>query len=454
MTLSRPIILMATLTITLFSITLLFYTTASADAFIVTNTNDDGPGSLRQVISDTLTSPGPDQITFDPSLDGQTITLTTGQLVISGEIEIDGSDLPNGITISGDDQFRVLFIELGAIVTLDRLTLTNGATETGFGACLTLCGGGIFADTDSTVTIIDSKILNSFGNSAGGIINSGNMTISGSLIRGNRAAYDGGGIRNSGKMTISQSSIVSNTTEFAYGGAGIYEETGTLLIDNSTIAYNRAQGSGGGIRSYGSLSIIINQSTMAHNSATNLGGGVFIESTSGATGTTAVLSIINSTISSNEADQGGGLYGSANLTTTLALTLTHTTVNENTGGGISIVPSSGGNDNSSVYNSIIANSTGDNCTGLGGDQSSLSDDGSCEAFSQGNPQLGPLADNGGNTQTHALLANSAAFSLGNTAVCQAHGSDQRGLARSEVACDAGSVEIVDSYLLFLPIVIR
>ena len=234
----------------------------------------------------------------------------------------------------------------------------------------------------------------------------------------------------------------------------LLEEAGELMIDNSTIAYNRATGSGGGIRSFASQSIEINQSTFAFNTATGVGGGVFIESGGFVTGTTSALTINNSTLSSNEANQGGGIYGSANNTTTLSLTLTHTTVNGNSGGGVSVVPSSGGIDNSSVYNSIIANSTGDNCTGLGGDHFSLSDDESCESFSQGNPQLGPLTDNGGNTLTHVLLTNSAAFSLGDTAVCQMHPLDQRGLARPGTACDAGSSEFDNSYLRFLPFILR
>ena len=451
LTFSRPIILFSTLAFATLLLFQLFHNTASAATFIVTNTHDDGPGSLRQTISDTLTSPGWDQITFDPNVDGQTITLSSGQLVISGELDIDASDLPNGVSISGNDQFRVIFIESNAKVTLQNLTIQNGTTLTGFGACVTLCGGGVFAGRDSEVSIIDSQVINNFGNSAGGIFNDGSMTISGTLVSENRSAFDGGGIRSGyNKITITHSSIVSNVTEMEFGGAGIYDELGDLLIESSTIAYNRAEGAGGGIRSAGSKSIVINKSTFAHNTASTNGGGVYIDSYIFITGTTSTLTFLNSTISNNSANSGGGLYGIANFTTTLALTLTHSTVSENSGGGISMLSGQGGNTDSAIQNSIIAHSIGNNCSGISGDTHNLSDDDSCSGFSKGNPQFVSLAENGGETQTHALWANSKAFSLGDPSICQLHGLDQRGVARSAAACDAGSAEYTDNYREHLP----
>lgn len=453
----RPIIIFSTLIIALLIILQFFYTTASAATFTVTNTNDTGAGSLRQAISNTLTSPGPDQITFDPSLDGQIITLVSGPLVISGEVTIDASSLPNDITISGDNQFRVVYIEPNAVVNLNNLTISGGTTLTGFGSCESLCGGGIFASTDSNVMIQNSKILNNFGNSAGGILNDGFMTLSTTLVSGNHAAFDGGGIRTGGgaKMTITHSSILSNVTDMEYGGAGIFEENGELLIENSTVAYNQAIGNGGGLRSSGSRSIEIHQSTFSHNSATNKGGGLYIESSSGATNTTTALTFINSTISYNEAGYGGGgLDGSASLTTTVSLTLTQSTINNNIGSGIELTETVGGSVIALSQNSIIANSSKNNCVGISGDSYNLSDDNSCSGFTNGSPNFGPLADNGGETHTHALLANSKAFSLGDPATCQLYGSDQRGMSRPAAACDAGSGEFVDLFLFFQPLINR
>ena len=454
--LSRPIIVLSTLTIALFIIFQLFYSITYAATFSVTNSNDSGAGSLRQAISDTLTSPGPDRITFDAGLDGQTIFLTSGSLVISGEVDIDASNLPNDIIIDANNNFRVIEIHPNAIVTLNNLSIINGRTATGSGSCETLCGGGIFARSESHVSVINSKILNNFGNSAGGILNDGTMLISGTLVSGNRAAFDGGGIRTGfGKMTITHSSVVSNVTEMEFGGAGIYEEVGELVIQNSTIAYNRANGNGGGLRSTGSKSIIVSDSTFAHNSATSNGGGLFIDTFVGVSMTTSALTFINSTISKNTANVGaGGIYGFSRFTTTIAVTLTHSTVNENAGIGVALLSSSGGVATSLIQNSIIANSTGSNCVGISGNSFNLSTDMSCTGFHQGDPKLGALADNGGTTQTHALLANSAAFSLGDPSICQMHPNDQRGMERPTDRCDVGSTEFADLFLSNLPIIVR
>jgi hypothetical protein len=75
----------------------------------------------------------------------------------------------------------------------------------------------------------------------------------------------------------------------------------------------------------------------------------------------------------------------------------------------------------------------------------LIEDGSCSPALSGNPNLGPLANNGSSTLTHALLAGSPAIDAGNNATCLA--TDQRGISRpldgngdSSAVCDIGAVE--------------
>src|SRR6266849_9420480 len=76
---------------------------ASATTITVINTNDIGPGSLRQALADANDG---DTINFDPSIYGQTIALTSAELVIDKSITISGPG-PNSLAVSGGSQFLV-----------------------------------------------------------------------------------------------------------------------------------------------------------------------------------------------------------------------------------------------------------------------------------------------------------------------------------------------------------
>jgi hypothetical protein len=109
---------------------------AYADSIMVTNTNDSGSGSLRQAIFDATYEPGPafgDTIKFDPSLAGQTITLTT-QLGIDQDLTIDGSGLNPPVVLSGGDTSRIMQIIFFANVTISNLTFTQGVSSDDGGA--------------------------------------------------------------------------------------------------------------------------------------------------------------------------------------------------------------------------------------------------------------------------------------------------------------------------------
>jgi len=201
---------------------------ASAATITVTNNNDSGPGSLRQAIA--ISSPG-DTIDFDSSLNGQTITLTTGELAIDKELTIAGPGA-NFLAVDGNDTSIVFSINPGLEVSVSGLTITHGM------------GAGIW--NNGSLTIINSSLsMNAGGLYGGGISNFGSLTITNSTLSGNSADY-GGGIFNSngGSLNITNSTLSGN---FASHNGGCIWNNGSLTITNSTFSGNIGIDQGGGI---------------------------------------------------------------------------------------------------------------------------------------------------------------------------------------------------------------
>ena len=153
-----------------------------AATITVMNTNDSGAGSLRQALANANDG---DTIDFDSSLNGQTITLTSSELLINKSITISGPGA-NILAVDGNHARRVFHITSGNTVTISGLSITNGNAGS--------FGGGIFNDATS-------------GGSA-------TLTLSNCTVSGNRAASIGGGICNvaqNGSATL----MVSNCTSAA-----------------------------------------------------------------------------------------------------------------------------------------------------------------------------------------------------------------------------------------------
>jgi hypothetical protein len=256
----------------------------------------------------------------------------------------------------------------------------------------------------------------------------GDLTLNDVTIRnGDAGAGDGGGIYNGGTLTLDSSTVSGNTADI---GGGI-ASWGTLTVTNSTISGNTAGLAGGGIASWGTLTVT--NSTISGNTVVGIpsyGGGIY-------SGGPAALT--NVTISGNSSDNRAGGVEVNNSSTA---TMLNVTVADNTGaigGGIRVFTNSTLN----ITNSLVANNpAGGDCSYLGTVNSgggNLDSDGTCGAeFPNTNPLLGPLADNGGPTQTHALLAGSPAIDAGDNAACPA--TDQRGFPRNDGACDIGAYE--------------
>ncbi|MCL4264515.1 MAG: hypothetical protein KJ069_14925 [Anaerolineae bacterium] len=338
------------------------------------------------------------------------------------------------------------------------------------------------------------------------------VTITHSTLTDNMAAddfYAGGAITNFSlafngggnthvSMHIADSIITNNTAPNGDGGAiaSYALDAGamtTVSILNSTVSGNTSGsdfGGGGGIFSFaynrdpdGLTEATLNLigSTFAGNVATmDRGGAVF----NGAldSGSTAVTHILNSTFSGNTAlDTGGAIANDAYNRDTVAQTnatifITHASFVGNSagsGGAISNVPV---NQNGTVteihlQNSLLHNSSGSDCqnSGVMDGANNLIDDTTCgseASFRLGAPALVSLtlADNGGPTHTHALLAGTNAedavpdgeCTVVNTSIIV--DADQRGEARPVGAtCDVGAVEGVMasfSFGIYLPVIIK
>jgi hypothetical protein len=217
-----------------------------ANIIEVTNTNDSGPGSLRDALA--VANNG-DEITF--AIVG-TITLTSGELLVDKSITISGPGADN-LAVDGDAKSRVFHIGPDVTVTLSDLTITNGH------ACCDFGGGGIYNDhgtlTLKACTVSDS----STGVSGGGIYNNAGageavLEVTDSTISGNSSKITGGGISSEGTNGNAHLEIVNSTLDgnSADNGGGIFNTTGlignaTLQINNTTLSENSGMSLGGGI---------------------------------------------------------------------------------------------------------------------------------------------------------------------------------------------------------------
>lgn len=305
--------------------------------------------------------------------------------------------------------------ELSGTITLTtgELFINDDLTITGPGVFSIIVSGNhasrVFNITDGVTAMISGLTIsdgNAGGTNGGGIFNQDTLTLTNIVLSGN-TAFSGGGIRNGGFMTITNVTMSGNS---ATQGGGLYNG-GDLTITNSTISGNSAT-QGGGLANLSTLRMI--NSTVSGNSATTQGGGLInLANTS---------NISFTTLANNSASQGGGLYNDVgNLV--------------------------------KIKNSIVANNpTGGDCAGPGSLTAigaNFTTNGTCPGFTQVTPaqlNLGPLQDNGGPTQTHALLPGSVAIDAANDCTDvdkNAVGTDQRGVGRPQgSACDSGAFEFV------------
>ena len=327
-----------------------------------------------------------------------------------------------------------IFNSVGATLSVTDTLITDNASPDPGGR-----GGGVFNDGAATLASVTVS-NNTTTSRGGGIFNDGTLTLTNGVVSANFSNYLGGGIATgrSATTTVADSLIRDNRVDNgpnSSGGAAVYNGLGKLDVTDTTVRDNSAIGSlsdGGGIYSEGTLAIA--NSTFNGNTADRYGGAIYIQQRTAA--------LTNSTISGNSGSSAGG--GIINNVGTIALQ--SSTVTENgapVGGGVRRLGSGG----ITLTNTIVANSTsGGDCNGsMSSLGHNLDSDGSCGFGASGDlpntsPVLGPLQDNGGPTDTHALLAGSPAIDAGDNAACPS--ADQRGITRPQgVACDIGAFEL-------------
>jgi CSLREA domain-containing protein len=325
------------------------------------------------------------------------ISLTDSIVSGNDSQDVGGVYSPEGtVTLRNSQVTDNKALTIGGISARDRVSLENSVVArntgsgrgTGFGGVMV--GGPIFLPSSQlagTATLLNSTVT---GNSGG--------------------TY---GALGAGTIALTNSQVTNNVNLATGGGTGGIVSAQSLTLTNSAVTGNTGKGPGGGIQASGSVTLT--NSTVSGNTAGGNGGGI-------AVGDGTTLSITNSTIANNSAPSGSGIYKLSGTAT--------------------------------VRGTIIANNTGSaNCfsatpvTSLGFNLDSGASCGFTAASdrSSTDPKLGPLANNGGPTQTHALSPGSPAIDAADPNTCSS--TDQRGFARpldgngdGIAVCDAGAFE--------------
>jgi uncharacterized repeat protein (TIGR02543 family) len=416
-------------------------------------TLDEFGGDLDLVAHDTA----PPSVTIKGDGAGSTvISQLKGDRVL--ELAAPEAVVIDGVTIEGGSSINqgggIANSEPGGLTLNESEVTGNSADE----------GGGIYSRRP--LTINTSEVVDNRANASGGGIamNRFGGKIAGTTITGNTAGFFGGGvwIQNVDLAQITRSLIGGNTVaQAATGGArplggGLEIDSDprfgstTLQVSYTTIQGNISAGSGGGIFWAATGTLALDNSLVALNTAeTGAGISTGLGSSNAAIGT---IQLTNTTMSGNQAERGGGIERSQGNTLLRAVTIAGNTATRGSGilfnGARAIysvatglimanVPASqncalntgngplGATDKLSVPGANIESGTG--CKLESSDQSNT------------NPLLAPLGNNGGPTQSRALLPGSPAVDKYTGADCP--GMDQRAYKRpAGAACDVGAYE--------------
>jgi len=379
---------------------------------LVTNDADDGPGSLREAFREaSRIFLSADSISFDPNFFNvpRTIVLTTGPLTTTDSVILVGPGADLLTLKAGESRAMEFKYSFGR----SNKAVIEGVKITG-DLALPLSGGISF-----------------YGKS---------LTVRNAVIAGNKSTqtYGGSIFASAEKVTLDSCRVMNNQ------GIGIYIDAQVATVRNCLVSGNTG---GSGLLLHFCEQTLVENTTISANNVDN-GSGLLFDAYDSNYGSNYLLTVVNSTISGNKASSnGGGIYSNADVVNLINSTITNNSAS--TGGGIYLIgevlslesmiiagnQASVGADiktNAKVNakNSALGSSTGYTLTDLGGNLPVGID-----------LKLAPLADNGGLTPTHALLADSPAINKGSNPNNLLY--DQRGTGFPRVAgvaADIGAYE--------------
>jgi CSLREA domain-containing protein len=415
----------------------------------------NGICTLRAAIQVANTLPGPDTIilpsgTYTLTIPGQgEDAAAAGDLDITDDLTITGAGAATTIiqgcvvtapAVSCAAVDRIFHVDPSAkliSVTISAVTIQNGTTilisfVNPDGGAILVGGAAILGvpQPSGSLTLINSVVRNSHSVRDGGAIavSAATLTLVNTTVSSNTGGFNAGGINmDRSKVTLTNSTVSDNVSSSAGGGFFESVNTSQLAINNSTISNNRSGAGGGIFRDRGTMNIT--NSTITGNAGPNSAGGIFNSASND-----GPVILNNVTITNNSAISNGGGISNGGIMTVMNSIIAGNSafINPQTGGGqdcFGTITSGGHN--------LIQSLTG--CTVTGDTASNIT----------GKPALfGLLADNGGPTQTQALLGGSPAIGNGNPAVPGSGGNacaatDQRGVARPQPVggiCDIGAFE--------------
>lgn len=215
-------------------------TPVGAATNVVTTLADSGPGSLREAIAIAQTNPGPDTITFATNLSGGVIRLTSAQLGITNQsVTITATDLPHRISLDGGHARRILWVDAGASLQLDSLTVSNGFVSNAGGAGI-LNSGTLFLNNCVVVSNF------AFAGYSAGLLNVSTATVVNCTFYRNSAWILGAGIgsvinyvgANTPQLTLMNCTFSANTS--SDNGTAVYNDGGLASLRECTIVDNDA----------------------------------------------------------------------------------------------------------------------------------------------------------------------------------------------------------------------
>jgi hypothetical protein len=382
-----------------------FYTYSNATvtgAVITGNTTLEGSGAGFYAKGNALVT--------NATIAGNTAGNDGGGFATAGTATVRGSRLFSNTALSYGGGF---FARGNATVTSSSLT----------GNHTTFDDGGGF-ETYGTATVTSATLSGNFaGCCGGGFYARSTATVTNATITGNTAANRGGGVYTYGGGSIANSTIAGNASE---GGGGLFNgSSSSLTILNSTLSGNTGGFGGGGIVNFGALTL--KNSTLSGNVAGATaefegygGGGILNFNT---------LTLVNCTVAFNVAQNGGIGGGILDISEGGGIVLQNTIIARNS------APMSSSNDISVFVPALVQFCLIQDTNGL------LLAPGSTRNILGVDPLLGPLANNGGPTQTHMLLAGSPARGHGSLALASGLSTDPRGFPRSFYgSVDIGAVQ--------------